>query len=211
MKTDLLRADHPVAIKHAVDVLHHGGVIAFPTDTVYGLAALAFNEASIESLYVVKGRNNTRAIAVLIGDMADLAKIVSGINPKAEKLAHKYWPGPLTLVVPGNPALPRNLSPTANIGIRMPDHPIALELLRQAGPLAVTSANLSGAENATTAQEVLHQLGGKIHLILDGGPTPGGVPSTVVDCSEPELKIIREGPIDSVQLLIFLNEAGKAL
>ena len=206
MKTDILRADHPVAIKHALDVLNHGGVIAFPTDTVYGLGVLAFNEASIESLYVIKGRNTTRAIAVLVGELADLDKIVAEINPTAQKLAAKFWPGPLTLVVPGNPMLPDNLSPTPNIGVRMPNHPVALELLRKSGPLAVTSANQSGAVNTTTAKEVANQLGGRIHLILDGGVTPGGVPSTVVDCSEVEVKILREGPIDSIQIMVALNE-----
>lgn len=209
MKTDILRADHPVAIKHALDVLNHGGVIAFPTDTVYGLAALAFDEASVETLYVVKGRNSTRAIAILIGEMHHLSRIVSKIPPIAEKLARKFWPGPLTLIVPGNPGLPPNLSPTANIGVRMPDHPVALNLLRQSGPLAVTSANQSGAENATTAKEVLRQLGGKIHLILDGGTAPGGVPSTVVDCSGPELKILREGPIDSVKIMFSIQNDGE--
>jgi len=206
MKTDILRADHPVAIKHALDVLNHGGLIAFPTDTVYGLAAMAFNEASIESLYVIKGRNSTRAIAVLIGDLADLGHVVSEITPSAQKLAQKFWPGPLTLVVPGNPQLPQNLSPTPNIGVRMPDHPVALELMRQSGPLAVTSANQSGAANSTTAKEVKEQLGGKIHLIIDGGSTPGGVPSTVVDCSGREMKILREGPIDVFRIMATLGE-----
>ena len=209
MKTDILRADHPVAIQHALDVLKHGGVIAFPTDTVYGLAAMAFNAASIESLYVIKGRNNTRAIAVLIGDLADLKKVVADINPTAQKLAEKFWPGPLTLVVLGNPGLPPNLSPTPNIGVRMPDHPVAVDLLRKSGPLAVTSANQSGAANASTAKEVMRQLGGKIHLIIDGGTTPGGVPSTVVDCSEGELKILREGPIDSIRIMATLNNLNK--
>ena len=206
MKTDILRADRSVAIKHALDVLNHGGVIAFPTDTVYGLAALAFDQESIESLYVIKGRTNTRAIAILIGQLGDLGMVVKEINPTAEKLSAKFWPGPLTLVVPGNPNLPPNLSPTPNIGVRMPDHPFALELLRQTGPLAVTSANQSGAENANSAKEVLRQLGGKIHLILDGGTTPGGVPSTVVDCTEPDPKILREGPIDAIQKKNTLSE-----
>lgn len=195
MKTEVIRADHPVAVDLAVDVLQHKGLIAFPTDTVYGLAALAFDPQTVESLYVVKGRNSTKAIAVLIGKLADLDLVVSGMNQPAKRLAEEFWPGPMTLIVPGNPNLPDNLSPTPNIGVRMPNHPVALNILRRAGPLAVTSANLSGNANTTTAQEVLEQLGGRIHLIVDGGVTPGGVPSTVVDCTGSEPVILRAGPI----------------
>lgn len=200
MKTELIRADHPVAIEHAVDILKNGGIIAFPTDTVYGLAVLAFHSEMIESLYIVKGRNSTRSIAILIGEISQLNLIISSMNPIASALAQKFWPGPLTLVVPGHPHLPGNLSPTPNIGVRMPNHPIALALLRQSGPLAVTSANLSGQENAITAQEVMNQLRGRIHLVMDGGSTPGGVPSTVVDCSGLEPLILRPGPIDQLQI-----------
>jgi L-threonylcarbamoyladenylate synthase len=195
MKTEILAADHPVAFLHALDVLRNGGVLAFPTDTVYGLAAYPFTEEMVERLYVAKGRNSTKAIAILIGDMADLKQIVSDMPQLALNLATHFWPGPLTLVLSGQDSLPKNLSTNRTIGVRMPNHPVALSLLRQAGPLAVTSANLSGKGNANSAEEVLEQLGGKIHLILDGGVTPGGVPSTVVDCTSPEPVILREGPI----------------
>jgi L-threonylcarbamoyladenylate synthase len=195
MKTEIMLADHPVAYLHALDILKNGGVLAFPTDTVYGLATLPFFESMVERLYVVKGRNSTKAIAILIGEMADLKQIVQEMPPMAMKLARHFWPGPLTLVLPSLDSLPRNLSPVATIGVRMPDHPVALNLLKQAGPLAVTSANISGQENTNTAQAVMEQLGDRIHLILDGGTTPGGVPSTVVDCTKEELVILREGPI----------------
>ncbi len=110
-------------------------------------------------------------------------------------LADRFWPGPLTLIVSRKPDLPDALSITPTIGVRVPDHPVALKLLRLAGPLAVTSANISGHENTNTAQEVLDQLGGRIHLVIDGGRTPGGVPSTVVDCTRPIPVILRAGPI----------------
>jgi L-threonylcarbamoyladenylate synthase len=195
MKTEIMQADHPVAFHHALDVLKNGGVLAFPTDTVYGLAAFPFEETMVERLYVVKGRNSTKAIAILIGNLVDLKQIVRDMPPLALCLARHFWPGPLTLVLPSLDSLPKNLSSNTTIGVRMPDHPVALTLLKQAGPLAVTSANMSGQGNTKTAQEVLEQLGGRIHLILDGGTTPGGVPSTVVDCTDNELVILREGPL----------------
>lgn len=195
MKTEVLRADHPVALRHAEDVLKHGGLIAFPTDTVYGLAALPFQAESVECLFTAKGRNSSRAIAILIGDLSQLDLVAGKMSAQAHYLAECFWPGPLTLVVPKAPSLPAVLSPDETVGVRMPDHPVALALLRDIGPLAVTSANLSGKENANTAQEVLKQLSGRIHLILDGGRSPGGVPSTVVDCSGSQPVILRPGPI----------------
>ena len=195
MKTDVLNSDHPSAIKHAVDVLKNGGLVAFPTDTVYGLAAPFDNEESIDRLYIVKGRNSAKAISILLGSCAELDLLTAHINENALKLARAFWPGPLTLVVPRHPDLSRHLAPELTIGVRMPDHPIALALLKKAGPLAVTSANRSGEENPLTAGDVLAQLEGRIHLVLNGGQTPGGVPSTVIDCTSLEVTILREGPI----------------
>lgn len=195
MKTEIIQADHPSAIDHAIDVLLHGGLVAFPTDTVYGLAAIPFKSEYVEGLFSAKGRNNTRAIAILIGDYPDLKLVVEEFDEKSLRLAHRFWPGPLTLVVPKLTNLPPELSPDRTIGIRMPDHPIALTLLRRIGPLAVTSANLSGQENTNSAEEVLRQLDGRVHLILDGGRTSGGIPSTVVDCVSSPLAILRQGPI----------------
>ena len=201
MKTELLSAEHPSAIPHTLDVLTHGGLVVFPTDTVYGLAAMPFQPQFIERLYVVKGRSSQKAIGILLGKTADLDLVILTMNPIASRLAHAFWPGPLTLVVPRHPNLPFVLAPDETIGVRMPDHPVALDLLRQSGPLAVTSANLSGRENTVTAQEVLNQLRGRIHLILDGGRIPGGVPSTVVDCTGEQPVILRQGPItlDAIQ------------
>jgi L-threonylcarbamoyladenylate synthase len=195
MKTEILRASHPSALNHAVDVLRHGGLVAFPTDTVYGLAAFPFKSEYVEGLFSAKGRNNSRAIAILIGDYADLKKVVDHFDETSSRLAHTFWPGPLTLVMPKLAGLPETLSQDGTIGVRMPDHPIALALLRKIGPLAVTSANISGQDNANTAEEVNRQLNGRVHLILDGGRTSGGVPSTVVNCTSSSLMILREGPI----------------
>jgi L-threonylcarbamoyladenylate synthase len=204
MKTEILRSDHPVALRHAVDVLKNGGMVVFPTDTVYGLAAYPYIEEYVERLYIVKGRNAANAIAVLIGEAINLERVSFSPNETARRLAQHFWPGPLTLIVPRHPSLPDVLSPYPTIGVRMPNHPVALSLLRMAGPLAVTSANLSGQENTNTAQEALAQLEGRIHLVIDGGQTPGGIPSTVVDCTKQEPIILRPGPIKMEEILTTL-------
>jgi L-threonylcarbamoyladenylate synthase len=195
MKTEILRAGHPSAVSHAVDVLQHGGLVAFPTDTVYGLAALPFKGEYVERLFAAKGRSSTRAIAILIGNYPDLDKVVQHIDERSMKLVKKFWPGPLTLVVPKLQSLPDALSQDETIGVRMPNHPLALALLRKIGPLAVTSANISGKDNAKSAEEVYDQLNGRVHLILDGGKSSGGVPSTVVNCVSNPPTILRQGPI----------------
>jgi L-threonylcarbamoyladenylate synthase len=205
MKTEVLPADHPTAIAHANDVLRHGGLVAFPTDTVYGLAVLPNEEETVGRLYTVKGRNSQKAISILVGDVSQLECVADRMGPMATQLADRFWPGPLTLVVPRQSSLPSNLSPDPTIGVRMPDHPVVLALLRHVGPLAVTSANLSGQAIANTAQEVLAQLKGRIHLILDGGHTPGGVPSTVVDCTGTDLVLLRPGPISYDDLCAALH------
>jgi L-threonylcarbamoyladenylate synthase len=200
MKTEIFKSSYSNAINHAVDILRNGGLVAFPTDTVYGLAALPSREDYVERLFAAKGRNNSRAIAILIGNFSDLIKVVDHLDEIPERLAHRFWPGPLTIVVPKLAGLPKALSQDGTIGVRMPNHPVALALLKQIGPLAVTSANLSGKENANTAEEVYRQLNGRVDLIIDGGTSEGGVPSTVVACVSADMKILREGPISLEEL-----------
>jgi L-threonylcarbamoyladenylate synthase len=201
METLSLPASSSQALPRALQLLQDGELVAFPTDTVYGLGASLHNPASIARLYQVKDRELSKAIAVLLGSLADLELVAQGVSETARRLSERFWPGPLTLVVPRRPDLPEMLSPSQTIGVRMPDHPLALALLRQSGPLAVTSANLSGGANALTAGEVLAQLEGRIPLILDGGPSPGGSPSTVVDCTGSTLVILRPGPISLEELM----------
>lgn len=205
MKTEILSSDHPIVLAHAVDILQNGGTVVFPTDTVYGLASLPFREEYVERLYVIKGRNSSRAIAVLISDSNELEFVSLSPSKTAIRLAERFWPGPLTLIVPRHPSLPDTLSKEPTIGVRVPNHPIALALLRMVGPLAVTSANLSGEKNTNSAEEALAQLNGRVHLIIDGGQTPGGVPSTVVDCTSGELAILRPGPITLEDIHEALN------
>ena len=185
----------PGAISKALETLNQGGLVAFPTDTVYGVGTLAFDAAAVESIYSAKDRPVEKAIPILIGGPEDLGKVTTDIPPIAAKLAARFWPGALTLVVPKHPDLPDVVSATPTVGVRVPDHPVARALLRAAGPMAVTSANLSGEASPNTAEEVSRQLNGRIPLILDGGETPGGVPSTVVNCLGTEPVILREGPI----------------
>jgi len=200
VKTIILPVDDPHALTRAVEALEAGDLVAFPTDTVYGVGALVHEPESIAKLYVIKERDLLKAIPILVGSVADLDQVASGINQKARRLAKAFWPGPLTLVVPRHPALPEIVSPYPTVGVRMPAHQTALNILELAGPLAVTSANLSGEPSSRTADEVVAQLKGRLPLILDGGQTPGGQPSTVVDCTQPDLTILRPGPISMEQL-----------
>jgi len=201
VKTILLPIDDPKAIPTASDMIRAGGLVAFPTDTVYGLAADLRNEKAINNLFAAKGREMNKAIAVLVGSVEQLEEITPGLSEPAKILAARFWPGALTLVVSRRHELPDVLSVLPTIGVRMPDHAFAIRFLTQVGPLAVTSANISGADNPLSAMDVLEQLGGKVDLILDGGRCPGGIPSTVVDCTVPDVKILRQGAIPSEEIL----------
>jgi L-threonylcarbamoyladenylate synthase len=205
MKTEILLAGDQGMLARAQEELQKGGLVAFPTDTVYGVGTLAFNAAAVRSIYIAKDRPDDKAIPVLIGDSTDLEKVTQEIPEAASRLAARFWPGPLTLVVSKRPDLPETVSATPTVGVRVPDHALARKLLSAAGPMAVTSANLSGQPSPSTAQEVLAQLGGRIALIIDGGKTPGGIPSTVVDCSGQEIRILREGPILKDQIWAALG------
>jgi len=193
------------SIQTALEILQRGGLIAFPTDTVYGVGALAFDGKAVESIYKAKDRPIEKAIPVLIGDATDMEKVGMDIPEIVYQLAARFWPGPLTCIVPKKPTLPESVSATETVGVRVPDHEVARAILHAAGPMAVTSANISGRPSPSTAQEVLAQLGGRIDLIIDGGTTPGGVPSTLVDCTGNELKILREGPISLEEIKLKLS------
>jgi L-threonylcarbamoyladenylate synthase len=201
MKTEILSTHTPNAITSALEILLSGGLVAFPTDTVYGVGSLAFHEQAIESIYIAKDRPMEKAIPLLIGDAPDLIQVAEEIPIFAMRLIARFWPGPLTVLVPKKSTLPEAISATSTVGVRVPDHDIARSLLRLAGPMAVTSANISGKESPRTAQEVFAQLNGRIAMIIDGGETPGGIPSTLVDCTGDEIQVLREGPISKEQLL----------
>ena len=205
MRTIVLSTEHPDAISAALEVLSKGGLLSFPTDTVYGLAADIHNPAGIDRLYEAKARSASKAIAVLLAEVDQLSLLTTGLTRTAQQLASRFWPGALTLVVPKREDLPANLSPLPTVGVRMPDHAFARALMRVSGPLATSSANISGENNTLTAQQVLEQLDGRIELILDGGLVPGGVPSTVVDCTQDPPKILRQGALEAKAIIAALD------
>jgi len=200
MKTDFLPISDALSLDRALEVLTSGGLVAFPTDTVYGLGALAFDGEAVSSIYTVKGRGLEKAIPVLIGEFSQIERVSSGVSRLVMRLADQFWPGPLTLVVPRHPSIPDAVSSMPTVGVRMPNLDVTCDLLRLTGPLAVTSANISGQITPATAMGVEMQLSGKIPLILDGGATPGGIPSTVVDCTGSEPRVLRTGPISLDQI-----------
>ena len=205
MKSQVLPADAANAMDAALGVLRAGGLVAFPTDTVYGIGALAFDEKAVQSIYEAKGRSDEKAIPVLLAGTAELDQVSHSLPRMARLLAEQFWPGPLTLVVPKVSRLPSAVSASDTVGVRVPDHPVALALLKRSGPLAVTSANLSGQPSPCTAQDVLQQLDGRVPLILDAGRTPGGIPSTVLDCTRAEPHILRAGPITLEEIRAVLH------
>ena len=206
MNTLVLPADSQFAIAQAARTLLSGGLVAFPTDTVYGLGAHAFDAAAVERLYVAKERPQDKAIPVLLADAIDLPLVARQIPPTADRLAEAFWPGALTLVLPRHPALPPVLTASGDsVAVRVPDHPAARALIASlSAPLAATSANLSGKPSPVTVEEVLAQLGGRTDLVLDGGACPGGRPSTVLDltCDPPQL--LRAGPVTAESLRAIL-------
>ncbi|MGA9534147.1 MAG: L-threonylcarbamoyladenylate synthase [Anaerolineales bacterium] len=195
MNSERSSSESAGTLGRALEVLAAGGLVAFPTDTVYGVGADVFDDLAAQRLYEVKGRPERKAIPVLLPGVEALPMVVEKVDARARRLAQAFWPGPLTIVLPKAQGIPMAVTALETVGVRVPDHPVALSLLAAAGPLAVTSANLSDAENSLTAADVERQLGGKIELIVDGGRCPGGQPSTVVSLDGEDLKILRPGPL----------------
>lgn len=189
------------ALAAAAETLLSGGVIAIPTDTVYGFAALVHDESAIERLYKIKEREQKKSIAVLLGD-AEQAHIVAHEFPaKAQRLAKAYWPGALTIIIRKKAGLPPNLTSNDLVGLRIPDHEFTRELIRITGPLAVTSANISGQPPAKSVSEFIDLLGSHLDLIIDGGPCSGGIPSSVINCETDPAVVLREGAVSAEDLL----------
>jgi len=196
----------------AIDVLRRGGVIALPTDTVYGMAVALDVPGGIERLFQVKRRPPDRGIMLLLGAASQAASI-GVMGAAASVLADACWPGGLTVVVPQRPDVPLPAALTGGtptIGLRVPDHDAPRALAAAVGPLPTTSANVSGLPEARDAQEILAQLGEGVDLILDGGAARGGPPSTVVDCTEDRPLVLRDGAIPVARLVAILDAAGIA-
>lgn len=186
----------PDAIAQAVRTLDAGGLVVMPTDTVYGLAAAADDRSALTRLFAAKGRPLDKPVVVMVADCRAAMRLVE-FPEAAQKLAQAFWPGPLTLVLPWQPSFTISTAVTAGqptIGLRVPDHPAALAILRAFGrPLAVTSANPSGAQNAADALEIEAELGHLVDLVLDGGAVPIGAPSTILEVAASGLKLLRRG------------------
>ena len=184
-------------IRKAVLILQAGGVVAFPTETFYGLAVDATNGDAIERIFQIKGRAFRSAIALIAGSKNGISGLVTNIPATAQRLMQAFWPGPLTLLFAASPQIsPRLAAGTGRIGIRVSSHPIADNLTnRLGGPITATSANLSGTPECLTAGEVLVTFGDRIDLIIDGGPAPGGKGSTFLDITVDPPACLREGAI----------------
>jgi len=201
MKTELLDATQSGAVEEAATLLRAGRLVIFPTDTLYGIGADAFNSAAIDALYEVKQRPRSKGIPILLADPDDLDKVAQGVPDRARPLIERFWPGPLTLVVPQRPHLPKNISPNENVAVRIPDNGVARVLIRAAGgAVATSSANRTGQPPAHDAQEAMAALAGLAAAILDGGPVAFGAPSTIVDCTADPPRILREGPLSAEAL-----------
>ncbi|WP_197525190.1 L-threonylcarbamoyladenylate synthase [Symbiobacterium thermophilum] len=192
----------PEVVAQAAAILRAGDVVAFPTETVYGLGANALSSEAVARIFAAKGRPSDNPLIVHIADTAQLEGLVESVPPTAERLMERCWPGPLTLVMRKGPAVPPEVTAGLDtVGIRMPDHPVALALIRAAGvPIAAPSANASGRPSPTTAEHVLEDLAGSIPAVLDGGETGVGVESTVLDMTTDPPMILRPGGLPREEL-----------
>lgn len=200
------------SIGHAAHVLRAGGLVAFPTETVYGLGADATSESAVRKIFAAKGRPATNPLIVHVGDVETARRYTTRWTDAAQTLAAVYWPGPLTLVLPKSADIPDVVTagkPT--VGLRAPDHPLALDLLRAfGGPVAAPSANRSSRVSPTTAQHVRDELGDAVELILDGGACAVGIESTVLDLSGGVPTILRPGAVTRKQLELILGRVEAA-
>lgn len=193
MKTEIVDSEK---VLFAVDLLKRGELVAIPTETVYGLAASIWNEEALENIFKVKGRPSDNPLIVHVSSLEQVNDLVVEIPPLAVALMKKFWPGPLTLVLPKSKKISNRVSGgLSSVAIRMPSHQLARELIEMAGPLAAPSANLSGKPSPTSAFDVLEDLEGKIPLILDGGECEVGIESTVLSLLEKTPRILRPGKI----------------
>ena len=183
----------------AVDILKSGGIIAFPTETFYGLGADAGNVEAIEKIFRIKGRNFKNPLPIIIGSNQDLSRFVEDIPETGRRLMERFWPGGLTIVFTASSnVLPRLTGGTGKIGIRLSSNVIASQLTKiLSNPVTATSANLSGTKECSSADEVINCLGDKVDAVIDGGRTPGGLGSTIVDVTTDPPTILREGIIPS--------------
>ncbi|MCY4402934.1 MAG: L-threonylcarbamoyladenylate synthase [Candidatus Poribacteria bacterium] len=188
-------------VKKAVDCIKSGGIIAIPTDTVYGVGADPFNVEAVQKLYTIKGRPEDKPIPLVLGTVEDVKQVAQNLTGYFYHLTEKFWPGGLTIVVEAKNLLPQLTAGGTTVGLRIPNQLILLEILQKFGsPLAITSANISGQPAATSPDEFGEELTSKIDYIVDDGKTPGPIPSTVYDISVSPPQVRREGVIPAETL-----------
>jgi tRNA threonylcarbamoyl adenosine modification protein (Sua5/YciO/YrdC/YwlC family) len=206
------QTEREAGIASAALAIQRGQLIVLPTDTVYGIGADAFEPGSVRALLAAKGRGRDMPPPVLVSAASTLDALAVGVPSYARALMDELWPGPLTLVCRQQPSLQWDLGDTrGTVAVRMPDQPVAIELLSRTGPLAVSSANLSGMPAATDADEAESMLGESVEVILDDGPTPGPVPSTIVDVTSEPGRVLRLGAVSLERLNEIVSPVGAAV
>ena len=203
--TDAGRAD---AIRKAAAGVREGRLVVLPTDTLYGIGADAFSPDAVRALLEAKGRGSDMPPPVLVPDVRTVDGLATEVPGYARALVEEFWPGPLTLVLRAQPSLLWDLGETGGtVALRMPDDPVALELLREVGPMAVSSANRTGNPASRTVVEAASQLGAAVEFYLDGGPVPGGLASTIVDCTRDEPVVLRVGALAESDIMDVVERA----
>lgn len=196
----------------AISAAKGGRLVVLPTDTVYGIGADAFDAAAVTALLAAKGRGRDMPVGVLVGSWHTIDGLVYAVPPSARELIQAFWPGALSLVVRHAPSLQWDLGNSAGtVMLRMPLHPVAIELLREVGPMAVSSANISGSPAAVTAQDARTQLGERVEVYLDAGPSPQGAASTIVDLTGESPRVLREGPVSVTDVANVLGVEPETL
>jgi tRNA threonylcarbamoyl adenosine modification protein (Sua5/YciO/YrdC/YwlC family) len=205
-------AQRPNGIASAISALKGGRLVVLPTDTVYGLGADAFDGAAVAALLSAKGRGRDMPVPVLVGSWHTIDGLVYSVPPAARELIRAFWPGALSLVVRQAPSLRWDLGDASGtVMLRMPLHPVAIELLREVGPMAVSSANVSGRPAAVTAADARNQLGELVEVYLEGGPSVQQAASTIVDLTSPQPRMLREGPVTAAAIAEVIGVDAESL
>ncbi len=204
-------ADNEAGLQAAAAAIRDGGLVAYPTDTLYGLGADARNPRAVAAALAAKGRGAAMGMPVLIADLDDLERVAADIPPDARLLAERFWPGALTLVLKRAPGLPDDLTGGPTVAVRLPNHPTPRALARLAGcPITGTSANRHGGRPPADADEAERQLGTELVVLLDGGPAPAAAPSTILDLTRAPAGLLRRGAV-SVEALCAVVEVAHAV
>jgi tRNA threonylcarbamoyl adenosine modification protein (Sua5/YciO/YrdC/YwlC family) len=205
-------AQRPIGLASAISALKGGRLVVMPTDTVYGIGADAFDGAAVAALLAAKGRGRDMPVPVLVGSWHTIDGLVYSVPESARELIRAFWPGALSLVVQQAPSLQWDLGDAqGTVMLRMPLHPVAIELLREVGPMAVSSANVSGRPAAVTAAEARDQLGDQVEVYLEAGPSAQGSASTIVDLTGEQPRVLREGPVSAAAIAEVLGLEAETL